>query len=180
MKLSIFKISAVVAYLALTILGSARAADPAPELDLWDLNGQMEKLTQYRGKIVILNFWATWCVPCQEELPLLAEERKRYGDRIVVIAASVDDATTVKKVRPFAKKEKLNFPVWIGATVDHLRQFGLGDAVPATAFLDSDGNIVGRVMGLLRKDDLEHRIEWLLGDRHGTAPPPLVNNLNPQ
>src|SRR5438132_9126974 len=105
MKLSIFKISAVVAYLALTILGSARAADPAPELDLWDLNGQMEKLTQYRGKIVILNFWATWCVPCQEELPLLAEERKRYGDRIVVIAASVDDATTVKKVRPFAKGE---------------------------------------------------------------------------
>src|SRR5438477_10701480 len=105
MKLSIFKISAVVAYLALTILGSARATDPAPELGLWNLNGQMQKLTQYRGKIVILNFWATWCVPCQEELPLLAE--KRYGDRIVVIATSVDDATTVTKVRPFAKKEKL-------------------------------------------------------------------------
>jgi thiol-disulfide isomerase/thioredoxin len=180
MKFSIFKISAVAAYLALTTLGTARAADPAPELGLWDLNGQTQRLAQYRGRIVILNFWATWCVPCQEELPLLAEERKRYGDRIVVIAASVDDATTVKKVRPFAKKEKLNFPVWIGATVDHMQQFRVGDAVPATAFLDSDGNIVGRVMGLLRKDDLEHRIEWLLGDRSGTAPPPLVNNLNPK
>ncbi len=151
------------------------------DLALWDTNLKPQKLSQYRGKIVILNFWATWCVPCKEELPMLAEEQGRYRDRgVVVIGASLDDATTVKKVRPFAKQEKIEFPVWVGATVDHLEKLGLGQAIPATAFFDRQGNLVGRVMGELRQPDLEHRIEWLLGNKQGTAPQPLVNNLNPR
>jgi len=118
-----------------------------------------QRLSQYRGKIVVLNFWATWCEPCKAELPMLVEEQEHYRDRgVIVIGASLDDATTVKKVRPFAKKEKLNFRVWIGATVDHLEKLGLGQAVPATAFFDREGNLVGRVMGELRQPELEHRI----------------------
>jgi thiol-disulfide isomerase/thioredoxin len=177
--ISIF-IAAVIAYFVIIAGPTAKSADRPPELALWDLNGQKHSLSEYRGKVVVLNFWATWCGPCQEELPMLVAERKRYRDRIVVIAASVDDATTVKKVHPFARKEKLNFPVWIGATVDHMQQFRLGDAVPSTAFLDSDGNVVGRVMGLLHQDDFEHRVDWLLGDSRGTAPPAVVNHLNPK
>jgi thiol-disulfide isomerase/thioredoxin len=152
-----------------------------PEVSLWDTSMKPQKLSQYRGKVVILNFWATWCGPCKKELPMLAMEEKRYEDRgVVVIAASLDDATTVKRVRPFAKKEKLDFPVWVGATVDDLEKLGLGKAIPATAFFDKDGNLVGRVLGELQQDDVEHRIEWLLGNRQGGPPTPLVNNLGPQ
>lgn len=157
------------------------AADSPPDLSLWDTSMKPQKLSQYRGKIVVLNFWATWCEPCKAELPMLVEEQEHYRDRgVIVIGASLDDATTVKKVRPFAKKEKLNFPVWIGATVDHLEKLGLGQAIPATAFFDREGNLIGRVMGELHEAELEHRIEWLLGNRQGTAPQPLVNNLNPK
>ena len=158
-----------------------RAPDHQPDLSLWDASMKPQKLSQYRGKIVVLNFWATWCEPCKTELPMLVDEQEHYRDRgVIVIGASLDDATTVKKVRPFAKKEKLNFPVWIGATVGHLEKLGLGQAIPATAFFDREGNLVGRVMGELRQPELEHRIEWLLGNRQGTAPQPLVNNLDPK
>jgi thiol-disulfide isomerase/thioredoxin len=165
--------------LTLVIPTVVRGADSPPSLSLWDVKWRLQKLSAYRGKIVVLNFWATWCGPCQHELPLLVEEQKRYADRgIVVIAASLDDRSTVKNVRPFAKRLKVRFPVWIGATLDHLDEFGLGNAVPATAFLDRGGHVVGRVLGELQRGDLERRIEWLLGNKQGVAPEPLVNNLH--
>jgi peroxiredoxin len=170
------KILPVALLLAIPVFSGS--IDSHPNISIWDVNMKPQSLSQYRGKIVILNFWATWCENCKTELPMLVEEEKHYKDRgVVVIGASMDDATTVKKVKPFAKKEKLNFPVWVGATVDHLQKLGLGQAIPATAFFDRDGNLVGRVMGVLRKDDLEHRIEWMLGHKEGAPPKPLVNNL---
>jgi thiol-disulfide isomerase/thioredoxin len=181
MSKSLFKIGAGALWAACLLTTSLAWCAPASDFALWDTNLKPQKLSQYRGKIVILNFWATWCTSCREELPMLVEEQKRYKDQgVVVIAASLDDATTVKKVRPFAKKEKLDFPVWVGATVDHLQQLGLGQAIPATAFFDRDGNLIGRVLGELHQDDLEHRIEWMLGNQQGAPPPPVVNNLNPQ
>ena len=157
------------------------ASESKPDPTLWDLNKKPQKLSQYRGKIVILNFWATWCVSCKTELPMLVEEQKRYRHRgVVVVAASVDDATTVAKVKPYVKQKDLNFPVWLGATVDTLGTLELGQAVPATAFFDQEGNLVGRVKGILTQDDLEHRIQWLLGNREGTAPEPVVDNLSPR
>jgi thiol-disulfide isomerase/thioredoxin len=165
----------------LTTLVAIWAPGSQWELSLWDTNMKAQKLSQYRGKIVILNFWATWCTNCQEELPMLVEEQKRYARRgVIMIGASLDDATTVNKVRPIAKKHNLNFPIWIGATADHLQQFGLGQAIPATAFFDSKGDLVGRVIGVLRKDDLEYRIEWLLGNHQGSPPEPLVDNVDPK
>jgi thiol-disulfide isomerase/thioredoxin len=181
MHVSKFRMGALCILPLLMALSATPASDSQSDVSLWDMNKKPQKLSQYRGKIVILNFWATWCGECKTELPMLVEEQKHYGDRgVVVIGASLDDGTTVKNVRPFAKKEKLDFTIWIGATVDHLEKLGLGQAIPATAFFDRDGNLVGRVMGVLHKDDLEHRIEWLLGNQQGTAPEPIVNNLNPK
>ena len=165
--------------LLLTIPVLAGGIDSRPDISIWDVNMKPQSLSHYRGKIVLLNFWATWCENCKTELPMLVEEEKHYKDRgVVVIGASLDDATTVKNVKPYAKKAKLNFPVWVGATPDHLEKLGLGQAIPATAFFDRDGNLVGRVMGVLQRDDLEHRIEWLLGNQEGKPPEPLVNNLD--
>ena len=164
--------------LVLMLSATVSAPGSPPEVKLIDLKGHPQSLSQYRGKIVVLNFWATWCTSCREELPMLGEEQDRYVSRgVLVVAAAVDDAKKVKHVPPFWKKEKIKFPAWIGATVDDLERLGLGQAVPATAFFDRNGNLVGRVLGVLRRDDLERRIEWLLGNQRGDPPEPLAINL---
>jgi thiol-disulfide isomerase/thioredoxin len=158
---------------------TARGDGFAPPLSLKDLSGEPQRLESHRGKIVVLNFWATWCGPCVEEMPMLADIQKRYGGRgVMVIGVSLDEEGSVEKVPRFVQKRKINFPVWVGGTTEDLERFGLGEALPATAFIDAEGRIVGRVLGMLRKRDLRHRVEWLLGERKGKPPEPLVNNLD--
>ncbi len=154
------------------------AQDAAPALSIRDAQSNPASLEAYRGKIVVLNFWATWCGPCADEMPWLAAIQKDYGDRgVVVLGVSLDDSTTQAKVPRFIKKKKINFPVWLGGTTDDLKRFGLGEALPATAFINRGGQIEGRVLGMLRRGDLTHRVEWLLGNQQGDPPQPLVNNL---
>lgn len=155
------------------------APEEAPELALNDLSGARQNLASYRDKnIVVLNFWATWCVPCRAEMPMLVELQKKYAARgVQVIGASADDSDKQKEVEKFARKMKLNFPVWTGATTDDMRRFKLGTGLPATAIIDRNGQLVGRIMGVLEKADLENCIEWLLGDRSTPAPAAVVNNF---
>ena len=109
---------------------------------------------------------------------MLVKAQRLYGDRgLVVIGVSLDESSARAAVEKFAKKKKIDFPLWVGGRVEDLKRFGLGEALPATAFFDADGRIVGRVLGMLRKRDLNHRIEWMLGEIQGEAPAPLVNNL---
>jgi thiol-disulfide isomerase/thioredoxin len=157
---------------------AARASDPAPRLKLKDLDGAMQNLSQYRGKTIVLNFWATWCGPCQEEMPMIVQEEQVYRSRgVVFIGVSLDGKNDVEKIRAFATGHKAQYPIWVGA-VDDLERFKLGPGVPATAFIDANGDIVGRVLGEIQKPDLEHRVEWVLGNRQGDPPAALENNLN--
>lgn len=168
----------VLAAIVFLVASGLGAQDRAPEYSLRDMMGSTASLDQYRGKIVVLNFWATWCGPCAHEMPWLARVQKTYGERgVVVIGVSLDDSETQSKIPRFIKKKKVNFPVWVGGTTEDLELFGLGEALPATAFIDRDGRIVGRVLGMLRKRDLNHRVKWLLGEQQGSPPEPLVNNL---
>ena len=131
------------------------------------------------GGSVVLNFWATWCVPCNAEMPMFAEVEKEYAPRgVVFIAASLDDRTTRPKIPEFIAKFNIGFPVWVGASTMDLDDLKLGQALPATVFLDQEGRIVARVLGQLPKDQLKERLDWLIGDRKGPAPNPLVKNLN--
>ena len=156
----------------------AFAQDLRPTLELRDLSGAQHSLEEYRGKIVVLNFWATWCLPCKYEMPMLVDLQNRYPDRIVVIGASLDDKETQKRIPKFIARHKVQFPVWIGADTSTLTRFGLGNSLPATAFIDRDGSVVGRVLGELKKSDLLPRVEWMLGERAGPAPKALVKNLD--
>ena len=155
------------------------ASAPVPvELVLRDSAGAEQKLSAYRGKIVVLNYWATWCVPCREEMPMLVKLRREYAARgVEVIGPSADDEKTQKNIAPFLRKQKIDFPIWLGATTDHMEAMGLGTALPATAVIDRDGRIVGRILGPLEEADLRTRIEWLLGDRAAAAPAPVLNTF---
>jgi thiol-disulfide isomerase/thioredoxin len=150
----------------------------AAQLSLLDTHGETQEVSKYKGKIVVLNFWATWCVPCQHEMPLLQEMQKKYEDKgVVVLGASVDDEKTQPLIQPFAEKNKIPFPLLVGATTSEMQQLQLGEAIPATAFFDADGNLVARVLGELNKSDLQNRLDWMLGKHHGKAPAAFVNGF---
>ena len=158
---------------------TAQSANNEANLILNDLKGQQQSLAQYRGKIVVLNFWATWCIPCLEEMPILTELQSRYeAQGVQVIGASADEPSTQRAIPSFLRKRKIDFPVWLGATTADMQRLALGEALPATAIIDKDGQIVGRILGPVEKEDLQHRIEWLLGDRQSPAPVAVVNNID--
>jgi len=162
MRSLLFK-SAATAILA--FMHSASPVDKAPNLELHDLKGVHHKLEEYRGKPVVLNFWATWCVPCATEMPLLNEIQQRYRGRVIFIAASVDDDDLKTAVQAFVKKHQgTALTVMIGAELDNLHDFGLQQVMPGTVFIDAEGNIVGRASGGLRRPDLESRMKKLAGD----------------
>src|SRR6266404_2337711 len=101
------------------------------EMVLNDLFGVEQRLSAYRGRIVVLNFWATYCVPCRKEMPDLAAIQNQYAALgVQVIGAAADDMSALAKVRQFIKDTKLNFPVWLGATAADMQRFGLGSALP--------------------------------------------------
>jgi thiol-disulfide isomerase/thioredoxin len=148
------------------------------QLSLRDTQGNIQEISKYKGKIVVLNFWATWCVPCRHEMPLLTEMQKKYQDKgVVVLGVSVDDEKTQPQIQPFAEKNKIAFPLLVGATTDQMQELQLGEAIPATAFFDADGNLIARVLGELDKSDLQNRLEWMLGKHHGKAPAAFVNGF---
>ena len=143
----------------------ANAQEAAPSLELRDLKGAPHKLEDYRGKPVVLNFWATWCVPCAAEMPLLSEMQKRYQGRVLFIAASIDDEDMKPQIEAFIKKHQGNaLTVMMGATLDSLEDFGVNHGMPGTVFIDAEGNIVDRLSGALKRTDLQKRLRKLTGE----------------
>jgi thiol-disulfide isomerase/thioredoxin len=148
------------------------------DLSLKDLNGKPVRLQELRGRIVVLNFWATWCGPCKEELPLMVKTSQEYSGRdVLFIGASLDESKTSKFIPGFIDKYGITFPIWTGASADDLDRLKMGPGVPATAFVDRDGQIVSRVSGEIRPDELKQIIDWLLSDRKEPAPEAFVDHL---
>src|SRR6185312_5355141 len=162
---------------AFFLLAAAKKDSPA-ELNLTDLEGKKVHLKDFRSKVVVVNFWATWCGPCKEEMPMFVEVEKSWAPKgIVFIGASLDDRKSVKDVPAFLQKYKIDFPVWTGATLDDMDRLKMGEAVPDTAFIDEGGMIVARVEGEIKRNELVERLEWLASDRKGPAPQALLRNL---
>jgi thiol-disulfide isomerase/thioredoxin len=156
----------------------ARAAEKPATLSLRDLHGSKVRLSDLRGKIVVLNFWATWCGPCNAEMPMLVKAAATYsGKNVTFIGASVDAAETQSKVAGYTEKLQIAYPVWMGATDLDMKRLEMGEMVPGTAFIDVDGVIRLRVLGQMRPGEIEERLNWLLGDRQGTAPVAIVKHL---
>ena len=167
-------------FLSALWLSATGASEDLPRavLVLKDASGQRVRLSDYRGKVVVLNFWATWCRPCRDEIPMLAEMEKEYSSRgVVFVGASLDDARTSRQIPDFLERYGVKYPVWYGATGDDVARLGLGVAVPGTAFLDQEGRIVARVLGEMCRREIKERLDWLLGDWTRPAPQALVKHV---
>lgn len=120
---------------------------PAPDFALTDLNDKSHRLSDFRGKVVFLNFWATWCAPCREEMPSMEVLNKNFEkDGLVILAVSIDRVTTTKDIPPFVKSLNLTFPVLIdswGITDKPYKRLG----VPETFIIDQQGIVREIIIG---------------------------------
>ena len=134
---------------------------PAPDFVLPDSSGKAVRLSDFRGKAVLLNFWATWCAPCKLEIPWFVEFEHSYGDRgFAVVGVSMDEDGW-KSVTPYMEAVKVNYPVVIGND-EVSKAFGGVESLPATLLIDKAGRIASAHVGLYGKGDYEAEIKALL------------------
>ena len=132
-------------------------------LALKDLTGAQQSLENYRGRVVVLNFWATWCEPCKKEMPDLSSIQNDYAAfGVQVIGAAGDGAGDSAKVMKFIREFKLNFPVWVGATTADMERFGVGSVLPATVIIDRTGKIVRREIGIIKPAELREFLDAIV------------------
>ncbi len=183
MKKSLLVIIAVIAVIAATYLADRAtrqprtsvlkvatansAPAPAPDVTLKDLDGKDLSLAQYKGKVVLVNFWATWCEPCQVEIPWLIEIQQKYAAQGFTVLGIAMDEEGARVVTPWVQKERfdvngsksqMNYPIVIGndAAAD---KFGGLLGYPTSLLVTRDGKIVKRITGLISYDEITKSIE---------------------
>jgi peroxiredoxin len=146
------------------------ASTPAPDFTLESLDGKSVRLSDLRGKAVLLNFWATWCGPCKIETPWLVEMQNQYGSQgLQVVGVAMDDSGK-DEIAKFAKEMGMNYPVLIGKEA-------VGDAyggipyLPESFFIGRDGKIVSKIMGIDSRSVLESAVKKALDTRSSAANP---------
>jgi cytochrome c biogenesis protein CcmG/thiol:disulfide interchange protein DsbE len=145
------------------VQGSGKEAEigkPAPNFTLSrvDAPGKLQ-LASLRGKVVVLNFWASWCYPCNQEAPTLQAAAKRFGKRVVVLGVDVNDPTS--DARKFARKFKLTYPLVHDNHNVTSPKYGL-TGLPETFFIDRSGKLVGHVAAAIDAADLRNGVEQAL------------------
>ena len=125
-------------------------AKPAKDFTLPTLDGKQLSLASHKGKVVLLNFWATWCGPCKAEIPGFVELQQQYKNDLVVIGLSVDD--TAEKARPFVEQYKVNYPIVLGLGRDDIQDaYGPIYGIPASFLIRRDGTVCTRHLGIAPK-----------------------------
>jgi thiol-disulfide isomerase/thioredoxin len=133
----------------------------APDFSLKDASGAEIRLSDYKGKVVLLNFWATWCPPCKAEVPWFEEFQRTYANQGLVIIGISMDEDGWKVVRPYMEATKINYRVAIGD--DALAQkYGRVESLPETLLIDRDGRIAARHVGIVEKSVYESEIVRIL------------------
>jgi thiol-disulfide isomerase/thioredoxin len=137
-----------------------KSSDFAPNFDLTSTKGKTIKLSDYRGKVVIVDFWATWCPPCRKGIPDLIELQKEFKNDLVVIGVSLDQDTK-SDVVPFIKKYGINYPIVYG-TNQVIMDYGSINAIPTSFVINKEGKIVDKHIGLVPKSEYEKKIKEIL------------------
>ena len=152
------------------------ASAGAAKLEWKDLGGHEQSIEDLHGRFVVLNFWATWCAPCKEEMPELIRIQDRYGMYgVQVLGAAADEPDASEQVEAYSRKLDINFPVLLGATTAQMQSLDLGVALPATVIFDRHGGVVHRVRGVVERRELERVLDALIA---GEAPPKSAMKLS--
>jgi len=145
---------------AKAVSGDAQG-QPAPDFNLKDLAGQNIRLSDYRGKVVLLNFWATWCPPCKEEMPWFVDLQKRYGAQgLQVLGVAMDDSGE-QTIASFTQRLGVNYPVLLGKE-SVAQAYGNVQFLPDTFYIGRDGKIISQVQGLINRKEIEEKVKAAL------------------
>ena len=137
----------------------------APDFTVYDLEGNPHKLSDFRGKPVLLNFWASWCGPCQMEMPDFQEFYESHGEEVHFVIVNLTDGQqeTVESASEFIAEKGYTFPVYYDTDIDAAVKYGVS-AVPVSYFIDAEGYFVAWAQGALSADMLQQGMDLLLGE----------------
>ncbi|MDR2035898.1 MAG: TlpA family protein disulfide reductase [Coriobacteriales bacterium] len=135
--------------------GSSANRQPAPDFAMLDSQGTTVKLSDLRGQPVVLNFWASWCPPCREEMPEFEQLYQEYGTQVqfVMLNATDGQRDTVQSAAQFINEAGFSFPVYFDDNREGARAFSV-NAIPVTVFIDRDGYVAAQQIGMISKKDL--------------------------
>jgi thiol-disulfide isomerase/thioredoxin len=143
------------------VIRFAKNPEPAPPFLLRGIDGKIVSTADWKGKVVILNFWATWCPPCREEIPELVRLQEKYKDKLLIVGASEDDDGP-EKVEQFVQQHGMNYPV-VMATKELVDNYGGVPALPTSFIINPQGRVVMKHTGLYEYDVYEREIRALAG-----------------
>ena len=137
----------------------------APDFTVYDIDGNAYKLSDFRGKPVLLNFWASWCGPCQMEMPDFQEYYENYGDQVHFLIVNLTDGQqeTVESASAFIAEKGYTFPVYYDTDIDAAVKYGVS-AVPVSYFIDGEGYFVAWAQGALSASQLQQGMDLVLGE----------------
>jgi len=150
--------------IALFMIASVMSGATAPDFHLKDAKGRAVSLARYKGKVVVLDFWATWCHGCKTEIPWFMEFAKRYKHQGLVVIGVAMDEDGWKLVAPYVREKKMNYPVVVGNGAV-AKPYGADENLPVTVLIDRRGEIVDAHTGVVDKDAWEAHIQEQLAMR---------------
>lgn len=139
----------------------AQSAPQPASLRLKNINGRWVNLTNYKGKVVLINFWATWCPPCRQEIPDLIKMQQRYRNKGLQIVGITYPPQKISEVRRFARKLRMNYPVAIGTKATK-SQFTSSETLPVTIVIDRNGIVREVIEGIMYADEFDQKVKPLL------------------
>jgi len=135
--------------------------DKAPKITLKDINGKTVNLSVFKGKVILLNFWATWCPPCRAEIPELIKWQKEYENQGLQIIGITYPPTNRTKVRRFVRQNEINYPILFGSKKTK-EIFTSADTMPFSVVIDRDGQIKNRIEGIIFAEEFDEMVKPLL------------------